>query len=71
MSQERLHSGGKQGRASVNGSPDRGGIHSLSSAIDTPLLLRFCSGCPKRVYQVQRGEVFPRVMDPHKTEANS
>ena len=29
MSQEQIHGGGKQGRASVTCSPDRGGIHSL------------------------------------------
>ncbi len=44
MSQERRHGGGKSGRASVTGSPDRGGMHSLISAIDTPLPLRYCSG---------------------------
>jgi len=36
MSQERIHGGGKQGRASVNRSPDSCGIHSLIGAIDTP-----------------------------------
>ncbi len=44
MSQERRHGGGKQGRASVTCSPDRGGIHSLIGAIDTPLRLRYFSG---------------------------
>jgi len=33
MSQERLHGRGKQGRASVNGSPDSGGIQSLKPLI--------------------------------------
>ena len=47
MSQERRHSGGKQGRAAVTGSPDRGGIHALSGAIDTSRLLWYFSVCPK------------------------
>jgi len=38
MSQERLHGGGKPGRASVTGSPDSGGSHSLIGVIDTVLL---------------------------------
>jgi len=38
---------GKQGRASVNGSPDRGGMQSLIGAIYTPRLLRYFSGGPK------------------------
>ncbi len=50
MSQERLLGGGKQGRASVNRSPDSGGIHSLIGAIDTSRLIRYCSGCPKRAF---------------------
>ncbi len=29
MSQERRHCGGTQGRASVTGAPDHGGMHSL------------------------------------------
>ena len=48
MSQEWLHGGGKRGRASVTCSPDRGGMHSLIGAIDTPRLRRYCSGCPKK-----------------------
>jgi len=48
MSQERRHGGGKQGRAFVTGSPDRGGMHSLIGMIDTVLLRRYFSGWPKR-----------------------
>jgi len=44
ISQERRHGRGKQGRASVTGSPDRGGIHSLIGASDTPRLRRYVSG---------------------------
>jgi len=41
--------GGKQGRASVNCSPDRGGIHFLIGVIDTALPLRYFSVCmPKK-----------------------
>jgi hypothetical protein len=40
MSQERRHGEGKQGRASVTGSPDSCGIHSLIGVIDTALLRR-------------------------------
>jgi len=36
LSQERRHGGGKQGRASVTGSPDSGGSHSLIGVIDPP-----------------------------------
>jgi len=50
MSQERTHGGGKQGRVSVTGSPDSGGIHSLIGAIDTALLLCHFSGCPKMAF---------------------
>ncbi len=50
MCQERIHGGGKQGRASVNGSPDSCGIHSLIGVIDTSLLLRYFFVCPKRAY---------------------
>jgi len=39
-SQERLHGGGKQGRAAATGSPDSGGMQSLIDVIDTPRLLR-------------------------------
>ncbi len=44
MSQERRHGGGKPGRASVTGSPDNGGIHSVIGVIDPSVtsLLRFC-----------------------------
>ncbi len=38
ISQEGRHGGGKQGRASLNYSPDSCGIHSLIGAIDTSLL---------------------------------
>ncbi len=44
MSQERLHCGGKQARASVTCSPDSYGIHSLIAVIDTALPLRYFSG---------------------------
>ena len=44
LSQERLHGGGTQGRASVTGSPDRGGMQSLIGVIDpsTASLVLFC-----------------------------
>ncbi len=48
LGQERRHGGGKQGRASVTGSPDRGGMQSLIGAIDTSRLLRYFSARPKR-----------------------
>ena len=35
VGQERQHGGGKQGRASVTGSPDRSGMPSLIGVIDT------------------------------------
>ena len=47
MSQERRHGGGKPGRASVNCSPDSGGMHSLIGVIDTPRRLRDFFVCPK------------------------
>jgi len=47
LSQERRHGGGKPGRASVNGSPDRGGIHALIGVIDPPRLLWYFSAWPK------------------------
>ncbi len=47
MSQERLHGGGKPGRASVTGSPDSGGMHSLIGVIDTALLRWYFSARPK------------------------
>ncbi len=50
MNRERRHGGGKQGRASVTGSPDRGGIPSLIGVIDIALFLRYFSGCPKRAF---------------------
>ncbi len=43
LSQERLHGGGKPGRASVTGSPASGGMHSLIGMIDTSLRLRYFS----------------------------
>jgi len=43
LSQERLHGGGKPGRASVNRSPDSCGIHSLMGVIDTGRLLCYFS----------------------------
>ena len=52
MSQERLHGGGKPGKASVNCSPFSGGMHSLIGVIDTSRLLRYCSVCPKRPFQI-------------------
>ena len=52
MSQERLHGGGKQGRASVNGSPDSGGIHSLIGAIDHSLVLWYFSVQLKRPFKI-------------------
>ncbi len=48
LSQERLHGGAKQGRASVTCAPDSGGMHSLMGAIDTPRLLWYFSARPKR-----------------------
>jgi len=44
MAQERRHDVGQPGRASVTGSPDSCGIHSLIGAIDPPAtsLVRFC-----------------------------
>ena len=48
MSQERIHGGGKQGRASVTCSPDRGGMHSLIGAIDTPCSFGTVLLAPKR-----------------------
>ena len=47
LSQERRHGGGKQGRASVTCSPDRGGMNSLIGMIDAPLPRRYCFGWPK------------------------
>ncbi len=47
MSQERLHDGGKQGRASVNCSTDSCGIHALSGVIDTSPPLWYFSARPK------------------------
>ena len=44
MRQERRHGGGKEGRAAVTGSPDRGGMHALIGAIDTVLPLQYFSG---------------------------
>ena len=52
MSQERRHGGGKPGRASVTGSPERCGMHSLIGVIDTALLLGYCFVCPKRPFQI-------------------
>jgi len=52
MSQERLHGGGKQGRVSVNCSPDSGGIHSLIGVIDTAQVLRYFAVCPKRPFKI-------------------
>ncbi len=52
MSQERLHGGGKQGRASVTGPPDSGGMHSLIGVIDTALPLRYVSVQPKRPFKI-------------------
>ncbi|MCH8039128.1 MAG: hypothetical protein IH977_02135 [Nitrospinae bacterium] len=52
MSQERLHGGGKPGRASVNGSPDRGGIHSLIGVIDPSLVLWYFSVQLKRPFKI-------------------
>ncbi len=43
MRHERRHGGGQQGRASVTGSPDRGGSHSLIGVIDTLPPLRYFS----------------------------
>jgi len=43
LGQERLHGGGKQGRASVTGAPDSGGMQSLIGVIDTSRLLRYVS----------------------------
>jgi len=60
MSQERRHCGGKQGRASVTGSPDSCGIHSLIGAIDTSR--------PFQYFAVgQKGRLlflFPRAIEP-------
>ena len=50
MSQERLLGGGTPGRASVNGSPDSCGIHSLMGVIDTSQLPYLSSGWPKRAF---------------------
>ncbi len=47
MSQERRHGGGKQGRASVNCSPDSCGMQSLIGVIGTPRRLRDFFVCPK------------------------
>ena len=52
MSQERVHGGGKQGRASVNCSPDSSGIHFLIGVIDTSLLFWCCSVYPKRPFKI-------------------
>ncbi len=52
MSQERRHGGGKPGRASVTGSPDSYGSHSLMGVIDTSWLLRYFSGWPKSLFIV-------------------
>ncbi len=48
MSQKWRHGGGQPGRASITGSPDSGGIHSLIGVIDTSRLLRYFFVCPKR-----------------------
>ena len=50
MSQERIHGGGKQGRAAVTCSPDCCGMHSLIGVIDPPRLLWYFSGWPKRAF---------------------
>ena len=47
MSQERIHGGGKQGRASVTCSSDSGGMHSLIGVIDTALPFGYFSARPK------------------------
>ena len=44
LSQERLLGRGKQGRASVTGSPDSYGIHSLIGVSDPPQRLCYFSG---------------------------
>ena len=65
MSQERLNGGG---RASVTGSPDSGGIHSLIGVIDTARLRRYFSGCQKSPFKIpipipeKRLERIKRVM---------
>ena len=57
MSQERKHGGGKQGRASVTGSPASCGIHSLIGVIDTSRLLPYFFVCLKRacIVPIPRG----------------
>jgi len=52
MSQERLHGGGKQGRASVTCSPDRGGMQSLIGAIDPSLVFWYFSVQLKRPFKI-------------------
>ncbi len=52
MSQERLHGGGRQGRASVTCSPDRGGMHSLIGVIDTARLRWYFSVQSKRPFKI-------------------
>ncbi len=52
MSQERRHGGDKPGKASVNGSPDHGGSHSLIGVIDTPRLLWYFSVQSKRAFKI-------------------
>ena len=51
MRQDWRHGGGKPGRASVTGSPDRCGSHSLIGVIDTAPLLRYFSVQPKRPFK--------------------
>ena len=65
MSQERLHGGAKQGRASVTGSPDRCGMQSLIGAIDPPRLRRYFLGYPIRalIFTIPQEEMFAFIRD--------
>ena len=52
LSHERRHGGGKQGRAAVTGSPDRGGMQSLIGVIDPSLVLWYFSVQLKRPFKI-------------------
>ena len=49
---------GQAGKASVTGSPDRGGIHSLIGVIDTARLRWYFSDWPKRAFKIPIPETF-------------
>ena len=63
MNQERIHGGGKSGRASVTCSPDSGGMQSRLGVIDTPRPLCYFSCRPKRAFIIPRSTRVRRVGD--------